>query len=85
MFSLRPHQVKSVRLTPDSVCGMPRNRCASYSGITVRLAPDFAKSTEAHIVFDNAEHRLHIGGTVRSQTLSYLTGEVYSGSPAVFQ
>jgi hypothetical protein len=33
---------KSVRLTPELLCGMPRNHCASYSGITVRHQPDFA-------------------------------------------
>jgi hypothetical protein len=33
---------KSVRLTPESLCGMFRNHCAPYPGITVRHRPDFA-------------------------------------------
>jgi len=33
---------KSVRFAPESVCGMPRNRCAVYSGISVRNGADFA-------------------------------------------
>jgi len=31
-----------VRLTPESLCGMFRNHCAPYPGITVRHRPDFA-------------------------------------------
>jgi hypothetical protein len=33
-----------VRLTPDWVCALLRLRCAAYSGLTVRLAPVFAKA-----------------------------------------
>jgi hypothetical protein len=33
-----------VRLTPESLCGMFRNHCAPYPGITVRHRPDFATS-----------------------------------------
>jgi len=31
-----------VRLAPELLCGMLRNHCAPYSGITVRHQADFA-------------------------------------------
>ncbi|MDP2860768.1 MAG: hypothetical protein Q8N98_03570, partial [bacterium] len=46
--SLSPHFFpKSVRNAPESVCGMPRNHCAEYPGITVRYGADFA-GTQPH-------------------------------------
>ncbi len=33
---------KTVRHAPDLVCGMLRIWCATYSGFTVRHAPDYA-------------------------------------------
>ena len=35
----------TVRHEPDLVCGMLRIRCATYSGFTVRHAPDYASRT----------------------------------------
>jgi hypothetical protein len=43
------------------------------------------KSAEAHILFDNAEYGLHLSGTVRTQTLPRLAGEIGSGLSAIFQ
>jgi len=47
--SLSPHFLATgVRHTPESVCGMPRNHCATYPGITVRHGADFAELLSRH-------------------------------------
>jgi len=46
-----------VRLTPESLCGMFRNHCAPYPGITVRHRPDFAEfgQKSVFIIMGNGE------------------------------
>jgi len=48
------------------------------------LAPQ-VESAEVHVVFEEAEDRLHLDGALRPQTLAHGAGEVGAGLAAVFE